>query len=180
MAMWSSHNLSRKIYCTFTRKDKTVIHKWIRVDTQGRGRVEFDNGWYYYTPAQVILESYNKGIHAVLPTNIRTLYFKYDTKGALDPATHDDSWLTPQMFKNLSKQNDVESLNRGSEKALKTSKQGASILGGGWLPIILIVGIVAIGYLVWKQQSMVNSLGMQSNVMQQQMLDIMNQLKNMK
>lgn len=171
MAMWSSHNLSRKIYCTFTRKDKTVIHKWIRVDTQGRGRVEFDNGWYYYTPAQVILESYNKGIHAVLPTNIRTLYFKYDTKGALDPSTHDDSWLTPQMFKNLSKQNDVESLNRGSEKALKTAKASGSILGGGWMPIILVVAIVAIGYLVWQQKGQIDKLGFAINTLQEMIMN---------
>jgi len=166
LASYNCHRAKTKIYCTFTRKDKTTEHKWIKAKNDER--IEFGGGWRYVKTRCITLESLDKGFNMFFPTMVRRLYFVYGKEYPLNPDTGETLEETPEMRKNLDKREDIEAFNIGSQKSYGKVKGG--LLGGGWLPIILVVGIVACMYLIWQMQGSINSLGNAVNVLQEMIM----------
>jgi len=162
-AAYCSHRAKTRVYCTFTRRDKTMRHKWARA-INGE-RIEFGGGWYYVVMSCVTTEALESGFNAIFPTMIRRLAFTYKNKYPIDPETGEPSAETPEMRKNLNKREDIEALEVGSIKALGKGRVG--LMGGGWLPIILVIGVVASLYFIWQLMGKVDMLGNAINVLQQ-------------
>ncbi len=161
-AAFCSYRAKTRIYCTFTRQDNTVSHKWVRA-VNGE-RIEFAGGWYYVKTACVTLEALESGFNMLFPTMVRRLEFTWKNKYPIDPKTGEPSAETPEMRKNLNKREDIEALNRGTQQAFGKAKVG--LMGGGILPIILVVGVVASLYFIWQLMGKVDMLGQAINVLQ--------------
>ena len=166
LAAYNCYRAKNQVYCFFTRRDKTVAHKWAKA--KNGERIEFDGGWYYIVMRRIRLEALVSGFNLLFPTMVRRLEFTYRSIWPIDPETGDADAETPEARKNLDKREDIEAFNIGSQKSYGKVKGG--LLGGGWLPIILVVGIVSCLYLVWQMQGSINSLGNAVNVLQEMMM----------
>ena len=164
-AIYSCHRAKTKVYCTFTRRDKTVSHKWGKA--KNGERLEFDSGWYYIITSRIKLKALDVGFNMLFPTMVRCLDFTYKSIYPIDPETGKADEETPEARKNLDKREDIEAFNLGSQKAFGKPKLG---FGGGWLPIILVVGIIASVYFSWQLMGRVDSLGQAVNVLQEMMM----------
>lgn len=164
-AAYCSHRAKTRIYCTFTRRDKTEGHKWVKA--KNGERIEFAGGWYYVVMGCVTTEALDSGFNMIFPTMVRKLHFTYKSKYPINPDTGEPLAETPEMRKNLNKREDIEALEVGSAKALGKPKVG--LFGGGLLPVFLVVGVVACLYLIWKMMGQIDMLGQAVNVLQQMM-----------
>lgn len=167
-AMFCCHRAKTKVYCIFTRRDKTVAHKWAKA--KNGERIEFDGGWYYIVMKRIKLQALDTGFNLLFPTMARRLDFTYKNIWPIDPETGEAEAETPESRRNLDKREDIEAFNLGSQKAF--GKQKLSMLGGGWMPVALVVGIVACLYLIWQMQGQIDSVGQALNVLQQMMMDM--------
>jgi len=165
-AMYTCHRAKTKVYCTFKRRDKTVAHKWAKA--KNGERIEFDGGWYYIITSRVTLKSLDVGFNMFFPTQVRCLDFTYKSIYPIDPETGEADAETPEARKNLDKREDIEAFNKGSQASY--GKQKFGFAGGGWLPIISVVGIVACLYLIWQMQGQIDSVGQALNVLQEMMM----------
>ena len=166
LAIFSCYRAKTKVKCTFTRRDKTVTTKWAKA--KNGERIEFDGGWYYIVTRRIKLQALDSAFNLLFPTMIRLLEFTYKSIWPIDPETGEADAETPEARKNLDKREDIEAFNLGSQKAFGKAKGG--MLGGGWLPIVLVVGIVACVYLIWQMQGQVDNLGNAINVLQEIMM----------
>ena len=165
-AAYTSHRAKNKVYCTFTRRDKTTGHKWAKA--KNGERIEFAGGWYYIDMECVTTEALDSGFNMIFPTMVRRLFFRCGNKYPLNPKTGKDDWETPEARKNLNKREDIEALELGSRKALGAGK--VSMFGGGLLPIILIVGLIAVIYFIFQMRGQIDQIGNALNVLQQMMM----------
>jgi len=166
-AIYSCHRAKTKVYCTFTRRDKTVGYKWAKA--KNGERIEFDSGWYYIITSRVKLKSLDVGFNMFFPTMVRCLDFTYKSIWPIDHETGKADEETPEARKNLDKREDIEAFNLGSQKSYGKPKFG--LLGGGWMPVILLVGMVACLYLIWQMQGQIDSVGQAMNVLQEMMMN---------
>ena len=165
-AVYSCHQAKSKVLCSFTRRDKTVAHKWAKA--KNGERIEFGGAWYYIVMGRIKLQALTQGFNLAFPTMVRRLDFTYRSIWPIDPETGEADAETPESRKNLDKREDIEAFNLGSQKAFGKAKGG--MLGGGWLPIVLVVGIVACVYLIWQMQGQVDNLGNAINVLQEMLM----------
>ena len=166
-AAYSTHQIKNKIYCTFIRADNTRIDKWCK---KSQRRIEFDGGWYYIVPSRVILIDYDKGIFGLFPTKVASLLFRWNSSQPLDPKTFDNTYEKPEYRKQLNKEEDIRAFSEGSRQTLISQKRKNML--EGYLPIILIVGFLIIGYFVWQQRSMIDQLGLAMNTIQEMLMDL--------
>jgi len=162
-AIYSCYKVKTRVLCTITRRDKTKVRKWAKA--KNGYRIEVDKGWYYVNMRRITLLPYEEGVHLLFPTMARCLEFRYNSTQPIDPETGENDYETPQSRRNLNKTEDIEALEIGSKKALGTVKAGG-ILGGGWMSLIMVVGILLTLYFVYTLNSHVNSLGNAINVLQ--------------
>lgn len=161
---WQARN---RVYCRFTRKDRSTGKKWAKF--KNGERLEWEGGWYYVDTDRIIFDTIYFGL-----VGVRVLEYKKGVSNPRNPRTGDYGWESAEARKNLNKREDIEALELGSQKALGKAK--VPILGGGWLPIILVVGIVACFYFIWQQNSKIDMVGMGQNVIEQMLGDIQSRL----
>lgn len=164
-AIYNCHRAATRVYCSFTRRDKTESHKWAKA--KNGERIEFDGGWYYVDMARIKLVALKSGFNMLFPTMVRKLDFRYNSSRPVDPQTGEADWETPEARKNLNKREDIEALERGSQAAMGRGKATAM---GGWLPIILVVGMVALMYFMFQMRGQIDNLGNAINVLQEMMM----------
>lgn len=153
---YTTYTLKDKIYCTFLRANKTKVEKWAK-DTQRK--IDFDGGWYDVDPARVVLHlKWNP-----LPVWIRTSTYRHDSPRPLNPDTFDNKY-TPEERKQLDKKDDIAELQAGNRQALSSGKQKVAI--GGWLPIIILIGFVIVGFMLYQQQGKINQIGNGQNAIE--------------
>ena len=156
-ASYSAYKLKDQIFCTFRRKDNTLIEKFA---TNKQARIDFDNGWYDVEPQNIYTQLWTKGIHLIVPTWIRRLDFRWDSSKSLNPRTFTNTWETPEAKKALDKTHAVSQLFAGNRSAL--AGRGKLSLLEKYQPYIVILGMVGIGYLIYSQgatlQMLVNGL----------------------
>lgn len=165
-AGYSAHMLKDRIYCTFRRKDKTRIEKWAKAN---QSRIDFDNGWYYLNPRRTTLTLVTKGIHAIIPIWARCLDFRHDSSQALDPDTFTNAWESPEARKALNKEEDIRAYQQGNLQAIQ-GKQKKGMLEQ-FMPLLVVVGFLIVGYMVWTLTKKTDQLGLGLNVLQQMMMD---------
>ena len=158
-ASYSAHQLKNKVYCTFVRRDKTVIEKWAKV---GQGRIEFDGGWYYVNPRRVTLQFWDKGIHTIIPTRIQRMQFRWDSSQALDPETFSNDYEKPEERLQLDKTEDYRAYSEGNRAALTSAKQKKGMLDQ-LMPIIILGGFAIVGYMLYQNGHRMDMLGAQQN-----------------
>lgn len=166
-AIFNCYRAKTRVYCTFQRRDKTVTTKWAKA--KNGERIEFDGGWYYVNMKRITLRALESGFSFLFPTMVRCLEFRYNSSQPVDPETGENNWETPEARKNLNKREDIESLEMGSQRAMGKVKTG--LLGTGWLPVILVLGIVICLYLVFQMRGQIDSVGNAINVLQEMMLE---------
>lgn len=149
--------INTRILCRFTRIDKSVKKKWASSKTR---RIEFDKGWYYIITQRIKFDTMFFGL---LP--LKVLEFNWHNKYPVNPDSGKADDELPEERKNLDKTEDIEALNRGTQKSYGSVKGG--VLGGGWLPIMLVVGVVASLYFSWQLMGKVDMLGQAINVLQE-------------
>ena len=168
---WDTYSLSKKVKCTFRRRDNTKLTKWAKIS---QGRVEFDGGWYYVRPDRTYQELHTGGLHFVIPTWIRCSDYRWDSSQPLDPKTFKNDYETPESRKQLDKEEDIRALHEGNRRAQQgTAKQGAF---AQWLPIIMLIGFVILGYLTYSNMKKVDMLGYGQNVIEEQLGKIINNM----
>lgn len=158
MFVYNLYRTNARILCRYSGRDKRVRKKWAK--SKNGERIEFDNGWYYIITKCIKLDA---TFFNLLP--VRVLEFSYLSKYPNNPDTGEPLAETPEMRKNLNKREDVEALEFGSQRALGKGKVG--VMGGGLLPIILVVAVVASLYLNWQSSAKIDMLGQAINVLQE-------------
>ena len=139
MFVYDLYRANTRILCRFTRRDKGIKKKWAK--PKNGERVEFDNGWYYVVMKRILLDTMYFGL---IP--VKVLEFTYRSIYPRDPETGRTDEETPQERKNLDRREAIEAWNVGTQRAMGKSKV---TVGGGWLPVMLIVGIVVIIYFMF-------------------------------
>jgi hypothetical protein len=170
-AAYSARSLTHRIYCSFRRRDNTVIYKWAKED---QSRIDFDGGWYDVEPSSIVQRLWDGGIHWVFPTWIRCLDFRFDSPRPLNPRTFNNQY-NPQERKQLDKTDDIRAYHKGSQQALqgKAGKQG---FFERWLPIIVLIGFLAVGWMIHQQNTKLDMIGNGQNVIEQQMGELQNRI----
>ena len=162
---YSVLDANKKIWCVFRRVDKTKIAKWAK-STQAR--IEFDGGWYQIEGRRIT--TMIKWLP--LPTVVKSLDFTYGSTLALDPDTFDTS-MSPEARKQLDKTDDIRALEGGNNQALK----GASTVKLGafqqYMPIVMLVGFLVVGWMLYQTWQKIDLLGFSVNVVQEQLGKVM-------
>ena len=89
-----TYTMSKKIHCTFRRRDNTKLTKWAKMT---QGSVEFDGGIYHVRPERTYQQLYTGGLHILIPTWIRCSDYRWDSAMPLDPKTFKNDYETPEM-----------------------------------------------------------------------------------
>lgn len=158
-ASYSAYKLKDQIWCSFRRRDRTKIEKFA---SQRQAKIDFDNGWYWVRPERTTLILWTKGIHQIIPIWVRSLDYRWDSSLPLDPQDFTNKWDSPEARKALDKTLDIQALQAGNTQALSGAKVKKSLLEA-YMPIIVIIGFIGLGYLMWNQQEI---LGRGQNAIQ--------------
>ncbi len=159
-ASMSARGLKDKIWCTFRRRDRTKLEKWAK---QNQGDVVFAGGKYHIDPSRTTLMLWTKGIHFFLPIWIRSLDFRHDSPNALNPDTFDNSF-TPEDRVDLDTRDEIKAFNQGNTQ--NTAKQKKGLLEN-LFPILVIVGFIIVGYMLYIQGKRMDMIGIGQNVIEQ-------------
>ncbi len=166
--VYCSLHFSKMIWCTFRTVDRTRITKWAKAT---QTVVEFDGGRYEVEPSRITF-----GIKwLLLPMSVKCLDFRHDSSRALDPDTFENTY-TPEQRVQLDIKDDVKGFNQGNQQSLSARglKQG---LMQQYLPLIVLVGFLICGYLIWQQRIQTDKLGFGINVVQEQLGRILQNMK---
>lgn len=166
---YSARSLKEKILCSFTRKDRTRILKWAKVN---QGRIDFDGGWYDVEPSRTVQRLWESGIHFIIPTWVRCSDYRFDSSRPLNPDTFENQY-SPELRKQLDISDGVKGLEQGNREALISNKSGRQNILQQYLPIIVLGGFVIIGWFLWQQQGKTDDVGFAINVVQQQLADLL-------
>lgn len=169
LSFFQALKAQNKIYCTFIKRDGTEISKYAKLN---QGRVEFENGYYNIIPNRITLK---KVWFGVIPTKVVCAKWKWDSNMPIDPTTWKNDYDKPEDRAALDKTEDLRALFETQKNTLST-KSGKKSMLENLMPIIMIGGFLIVGYLVWKMNENVTSVGIQGNVTQQQLLDLMKAL----
>ncbi len=170
-ASYSARSLKNKILCTVNRADRTKIVKWAKIDQQ---RIDIEGGWYVVEPDRTVLRLWDSGIHWFFPVWVRCSDYRHGSARALDPNTFDNSY-SAEARKELDTSDSIRAWSEGNRRAL-TGGIGKKGMLERYLPIIMIVGFLIVGYLVYNLQNHVNMLGVGQNTLEVQMGQILNKL----
>ena len=152
---------NNRIMCRITRRDKSVRKKWAK-PVNGE-RIEDGSAWYYVRTKCIKSET---SFFGLIP--VRVLDFSYLSSQPLDPDSGEPVAESPEVRRNLDKREDIEAYNEGGRVAMGKGKIG--FMGGGIMPIILVIGVVASVYFIWQLMGKIDMLGQAVNVLQNMMM----------
>ncbi len=167
-AAYSANKLKSQIWCSFRRADKTKIEKWAKAVDIYRREIKFDGGWYNIKIRRVTLMLWTKGIHSLIPIWVRSLDFRYDSNMPIDPDTGDAGYDDPLERRALDKSDDLAALMETQSKSLGSAKKKSAL--ESYMPIIVILGFLISGYMIYNLQGKVDMLGQAINVLQSMMM----------
>ena len=136
MAWYSNSSKRNKIYCSFTRVNKTSIHKFIKMSSR---YVVFDGKRYDIIPSCVIFDWWDKGlVHMLFPQWVATLDYGFNSRYPIDKTTGKPAIISPEVRNAMNKEEWVKSYARGftppSAKKQTTIQQYLP-----WVAILLVV-----------------------------------------
>ncbi len=159
---YTAYDWKKKIWCSFRRADRTKIEKWAKVSEK---RIEFDGGWYHVEPSRATLMW--KMVLGFFPMPARSLDFRHDSPRALSPDDFSNDF-TPEARKQMDTADEVRGMSEGHMKALGSKKKGGLL--SDYMPIILVVGLLVLGFMMYQQQKRMDMLGQAINVLQQMIM----------
>lgn len=155
------NKMKGRIFCRYFRADGTDIEKWVKAKQR---RTEFDDGWYYVNNKRISMHVLDKGIFKLFPIRVPCLTYYWWSPQPIDPKTGEAGWETPEARKNLGKEEDIRALMVGTQKAVGIQAKTSFL--DRWLPYIMVIAIVIIGYMIYTLNSRIDMLGQAINVVQ--------------
>lgn len=154
----------RRIRCSYRTKAKTKIYKWAKKSKSGGWNdIEFEGGLYHVEPDRITTEYIT--YLGFFPMPVMSLDFRHDSARALHPNTFENAY-TPEQRRQLNIADDVRDFANGNANAI-----GGKVKKGmleGFMPIIMIIGFLIVGYLVYMQGKNISMLGNGQNYLEQQ------------
>lgn len=172
--IFSVYMLKDKVYCTFRRKDRVVINKVVNIKS---GRVVFSNCWYDLDPRRTTQKIVWMGI---IPTWVRCLDFREDSRYPLDPETFNNDADSPSDRAALDMTDDLRALLETQKIAMNQKGSGKKGMLESLMPIILVAGILIVGYMCYQINSRVDKVGLATNVTQEQLINIQKSIDEIK
>lgn len=163
-----------RIWCTFRRYDKSKKGKWANARNKDGtwGDVEFEGGIYHVEPARTVLGW--RLLLGFFPMPVRESDYVQGSARALDPATFNNTFSAEER-KQLDRTDDLKGLMVANKEATRVAGAKKGMLEQ-WLPMIMILGIVVLGFLAFQQQKKIDLLGAGQNFMEAQLGKIQEKL----
>lgn len=159
MAWYSNSSKRNKIYCSFTRINKTSIHKFVKMSSR---YVVFDSHRYDIVPSCVVFDWWDKGlVNMLFPQWVATLSYVWNNRFPNDPTTNKPVIISPEVRNAMNKEEWVKSYAKGFTPP--SSKKGSFIQQ--YLPWISIVLILLVGVYVFTNMK---SIAMNFSILQNQ------------
>ena len=158
MAWWANFSKRSKIYCSFTREDRTSIHRFVKKISR---YVVFDGRRYDILWKCVVFDWWDKGlVHMLFPQWVATLEFTYNSRWPIDKSTGKPAVISPEVRQAMNKEEWVKSYAKGFTPP--TAKKQTMVQQ--WLPW-LSIGLVALlfFYVYSNNQVLMQSLAELTN-----------------
>lgn len=111
MAWWANTSKRNKIYCSFTRVNKTSINRFVKMTSR---YVVFDGKRYDIVPRCVKFNWWDKGlVNWVFPQWVASLDFTYANRWPIDPETGRHAVISPEVRNAMNKEEWVKSYAKG-------------------------------------------------------------------
>ncbi len=138
LAWYANSSKRNKIYCSFTRVNKTSVHKFVKMQSR---YVVFDSKRFDIVPSCVVFDWWTAGIvHMLFPQWVATLNYSYESRWPIDPTTGKHAIISPEVRNSMNKEEWVKSYAKGFQPP-SMKKQGFMMQ---WLPIIAIILVVGV------------------------------------
>lgn len=163
-----------RIWCTFRRYDKSKKGKWANARNKDGtwGDVEFEGGIYHVEPARTVLGW--RLLLGFFPMPVRESDYVQGSARALDPATFNNTFSAEER-KQLDRTDDLKGLMVANRESTKAAGGKKGLLEQ-WMPLIMIGGLLIIGFFVFQQQKKLDMIGLGQNVIEGQMARIQEKL----
>ena len=163
MAWWANSSKRNKIYCSFTRVNKTSIHKFVRMTSR---YVVFDGKRHDIIPKCIVFDWWDRGlVHMLFPQWVATLDFTFASRFPKDPETNKPVIISPEVRNAMNKEEWVKSYAKG----FTPPSQKKQTMIQQYLPWIAIIMVAFMGAYFYTNMQ---SLGLS-------MADIANRLNSM-
>lgn len=111
MAWYANSSKRNKIYCSFTRVNKTSVHKFVKMVSR---YVVFDGKRYDVVTSCIKFDWWDKGlVHMLFPQWVAALDFTYASRWPIDPATGKPAIISPEVRSAMNKEEWVKSYAKG-------------------------------------------------------------------
>jgi len=152
MAWWQVNSLGNKIFCTFRRKDKGKIERFVGLKD---GVVNFDGGQYEIDPRRVTILKYTRGLIGMfMPIPVRCLDFTWSSRVPENPDDFTYTWDTPDARAMADSRADWRGMNAGIDT--QTGKK--MNLFGNWMIWVVVGVFIVLAYVVYKDHVAVASV----------------------
>ncbi len=163
MAWYANSSKRNKIYCSFTRVNKTSIHKFVKMSSR---YVVWDGKRYDIVPSCVIFDWWDKGlVNMLFPQWVATMDYTYASRWPIDKTSGKPVIISPEVRNSMNKEDWVRSYAKGFTPP-SSKKQSAITQFLPWIAIVLVV-VVAVYFYVNLQ-----SMGKIINMIESQIQSI--------
>ena len=143
VSFYQVYTLKDRIYCSFVRRDKTQIHKLAKIT---QDRIDFDGAWYNI---DIRCTTQKFQFVGILPTWTRCLNYRYNSAHPINPDTGTNNYDDPKEKKALDRSASIQSL-ANKQNTIMGAKAGKKGMLESLMPIILVLGILILGYLSYS------------------------------
>lgn len=151
LAWYNNSSKRNKIYCSFTRRNRTKIHKWVKMTDRF---IMFEKGKYHIIPTCIVLEWWDKGLLGMIfPQNVATMDFTHGSAYPIDPNTLRPVVLSPEAMGAMNKEEWAKSYFKNFSQQ-PTKKQ--SMLQQ-YLPYIAIILVVLVGFYLYSNMQAISA-----------------------
>ncbi len=138
MAWYANASKRNKIYCSFTRVNKTSLHKFVKMTSR---YIVFDGRRYDIIPSCVVFDWWDRGlVHMMFPQWVATLDFTYASRYPKDPTTNKPIIISPEVRNSMNKEEWVKSYAKGFTPPSSKKISGMQ----SWLPWVSIILVVLV------------------------------------
>ncbi len=142
MAWYANSSKKNKIYCQFTRVNKTEVHRFVKMTSR---YVIFDGRKYDIIPHCVKWLWWDKGIGMFFPQTVAKMDFVWNNRFPVDPNTGEPTIISPEVREKMDKEEWVKSYAKGF--APPSNKKGTAMQQ--YLPYVTILLIVVVAVYVY-------------------------------
>jgi hypothetical protein len=152
LVWWQVNSLGSKIFCTFRRKDRGKIERFVSLK---EGVVNFDGGQYEIDPRKITILKYTRGLIGMfIPIPVRCLDFTWSSRVPESPDDFTSTWDTPDARAMADSRSDWRGMNAGIDT--QTGKK--TNLFGNWMIWVGIAVVLVIVYFVYKDHVAITSV----------------------